>query len=187
MWSRRDGNENVEPYKSLNGMLSIPAYRIMQRITRTNLKTDINFDGRNESEEKTKQLQAKARADEAGIADARGGNNDITVKGLERLMRGLHGKIQLCKHAQKESSWAGSPRQTKSSKSLSDILDSHPSDRYLWLNDLSPRLPRSYERLTPKRSGSIVMIRDISGSMVGLPLIMVKCRCIVGNSDGKEK
>ena len=170
MWSRRDGNENVEPYKKPQRNAFDPRLPNNAEDNQDKFKkADINFDGRNESDEKAKQLQAKARADEAGIADARGNNNDITVKGLERLMRGLHGKIQLCKHAQKESSWAGSPRQTKSSKSLSDILDSHPSDRYLWLNDLSPRLPRSYERLTPKRSGSIVMIRDISGSMVGLP------------------
>ena len=66
---------------------------------------------------------------------------------------------------------SGSPRQTKSSKSLMDVLDSHPSDRYLWINNLSPRLPRSFERITRKRSGSIVMIRDISGSMVGLPAL----------------
>ena len=86
-------------------------------------------------------------------------------------MEGISGKIQYCKHAQKERSVSGSPRQTKSSKSLMDVLDSHPSDRYLWINNLSPRLPRSFERITRKRSGSIVMIRDISGSMVGLPAL----------------
>ena len=87
-------NENVEPYKSLNGMHSTPVSLPNAEDDQDKLKTDINLTGRNEFEERTKQLQAKARADEANVTDAYGGNNDITVKGLERLMRGLHGKIQ---------------------------------------------------------------------------------------------
>ena len=176
LWSRRDGKEDVDPYKKSDRNAFDP--RIPNNKDNQNQqpqKKDINFDGRNETEEedenRKKKLKAKETDNDANLTEHDNDYNSTTVKGIERLMEGISGKIQYCKHAQKERSVSGSPRQTKSSKSLMDVLDSHPSDRYLWINNLSPRLPRSFERITRKRSGSIVMIRDISGSMVGLPAL----------------
>lgn len=176
IWSRRDGKTDIDPYNNSNSRNAFDP-----RIPNTDdsnkqkkqQKTDINFDGRNETDEDKngkKHLHAKGSDDDGGLTE-QNNQSAITVKGIERLMRGISGKIQYCKHAQKERANGGSPRQTKLSKSLVDILDSHPLDRYLWINNLSPRLPRSFERISRKRSGSIVMIRDISGSMVGLPAL----------------
>lgn len=91
------------------------------------------------------------------------------VKGIELMMKRFNGSIQSCRRAQMSEAVGGLPRKRRRAKCLLELGDCLPSDQVRWVNSLSPTLPMTFSRIARNKTGHLAMVRDISGSMVGLP------------------
>ena len=125
----------------------------------------------------------RGRLDPADLQDAwaaaaewrqRAGLDALSVSGIDRLARELTGRIQRVRRvATLAPDGGGAPRSRVRARALRDVLGAggtaSASDVARWLGDTSPRLPGVLRRERRAQAGAVAVVRDVSGSMGGLP------------------
>lgn len=88
------------------------------------------------------------------------------VENLDTLLDKIRGRLER-NQAQSEIHPGGSPRTYKRMTNFEEFVDSDPVDTSIWMDRMSPTLPRSYQRKKKHMGGKVVIIRDVSQSMEG--------------------
>jgi len=93
--------------------------------------------------------------------------SEASVENMDLIINALSGRMQKAK-VSKGACHAGMPRRWRSATGFGDLDDSDAAEVATWAEDISPKLPRAYERSSEKTSGELAILRDISGSMNGI-------------------
>ncbi len=93
-------------------------------------------------------------------------NAPQSVENLEYLMEKLRGRLER-NQADSENHPGGSPRQYKRMNTFEEFMDADPAETSIWMDTVSPNLPRAFRRKKKNVGGKVVIIRDVSQSMEG--------------------
>ena len=114
-------------------------------------------------EQKPLQLQAKAGNEPSSRYQH---NAPQTVKNLEVLLSRINGRLER-NTSESHVHPGGSPRSWKRMQTFDEFMDTDPVETAIWMDSLSPRLPRVYRREKKHVGGEMVIVRDVSQSMEG--------------------
>ena len=114
--------------------------------------------------ESQKSVQQQATGGEQSSKITR--SSPQTVENMEFLLEKIRGRLER-NSAEMEVHPGGSPRSYKRMRSFEEFMDSDSVESAIWLDRLSPTLPRSYHRKKKHMGGKVIIVRDVSQSMEG--------------------
>ena len=122
-------------------------------------------DAEGEEAQKRKSMQQQSSSPKDG-----GGKTERTqphmVENMDILLDKIRGQLER-NQADSDNHPGGSPRSYKRMHTFEEFIDADPVDTAIWMDSISPNLPRAFRRKKKHMGGKVVIIRDVSQSMEG--------------------
>lgn len=115
-------------------------------------------------------MKRKSMQQQSGSPKEGGGKSERVqphmVENMDLLLDKIRGQLER-NQADSDIHPGGSPRSYKRMDSFEEFIDSDPVDTAIWMDSISPNLPRAFRRKKKHMGGKVVIIRDVSQSMEG--------------------
>ncbi len=121
-----------------------------------------------QAESQKTESQQSMQQQSAGGDNSQSVNRSVpqSVENMEFLLEKIRGRLER-NPAEMETHPGGSPRSWKRMRTFDEFLDTDHAETAIWLDRMSPTLPRSYHRKKKHMGGKVVIVRDVSQSMEG--------------------
>ncbi|MDH5752226.1 MAG: AAA family ATPase [Deltaproteobacteria bacterium] len=123
------------------------------------------LEGEGEEAQKRQAMQQQAPSPE-GQGKSQERVRAFHVENLDLLMEKISGRLER-NLADAEIHPGGSPRSYRRMNTFDEFGDSDPGDIAIWMDRMTPVLPRTLQRKKKHVGGRVVVIRDVSQSMEG--------------------